>query len=355
PAAGGLPWALTAGLTSTALTLTALGWLWQRWRRAEQDLIAAATAQAQLAHQQLADVLDALPAGFELFDKDDRLVRSNAVLREMYPNIVQLLDQQPTFEAMVRHNHAAGGLPGLGESFEDWLAERLHTLRTPGSPILHQAAGGRWVRAHHRRLPDGGLIGVRVDVTEEVRQKEAAELAANRLSDAIEAISDGFAYYDADDRLVLCNERYRAVYGDLATMVVPGVTFEALVRRGLALGLFPQAAGHEQEWVAERVQQHRNPGPPFLQELPGNRWLNIDERRTRDGGVAGVRTDVTAMVRREQELQRLNDRLDAANTRLAQLSETDALTAIANRRQFDRRLAEEAARASRHGLPLALL
>jgi uncharacterized protein involved in exopolysaccharide biosynthesis len=56
-----------------------------------------------------------------------------------------------------------------------------------------------------------------------------------------------------------------------------------------------------------------------LQELPGNRWLRIDERRTRDGGVAGVRADVTALVRREQTLEGLNRELDASKSRLERL------------------------------------
>jgi diguanylate cyclase (GGDEF)-like protein len=113
--------------------------------------------------------------------------------------------------------------------------------------------------------------------------------------------------------------------------------------------------GREEAWLAERLHAHRNPVGPVLVELPGNRWLRIDERRTRDGGVAGVRTDVTELVHREQALRALNQRLDELNAELSRLSETDALTGLANRRHFDRRLAEEVSRASRHGSSLALL
>ena len=93
-----------------------------------------------------------------------------------------------------------------------------------------------------------------------------------------------------------------------------------------------------------------------MQELPDNRWLRIDERRTRDGGIAGVRTDVTELVRREQALTELNARLDEANLRLELMSDTDGLTAVPNRRHFDRRLAEEWSRLARHGgMALTLL
>jgi diguanylate cyclase (GGDEF)-like protein len=137
--------------------------------------------------------------------------------------------------------------------------------------------------------------------------------------------------------------------------MVPGTTFETISRHGLAHGQYPQAVGREEAWLAERLHAHHNPGGPLLQELPGNRWMRIDERRTRDGGIAGLRSEVTELVRREQELRRLNSRLDTLNGELAQLSDTDALTGLANRRHFDRCLAAEWVRAQRHQMPLALL
>jgi diguanylate cyclase (GGDEF)-like protein len=239
----------------------------------------------------------------------------------------------------------------------------MRSRRSTGSPsVVHRTDQGRWIRVHERRMGDGSVVGVRVDETELHEQqaaveaaRQAAERAANRLHDAIEALPDGFALFDAEDRLALCNRRYRAIYRDSAPVLVEGTQFEAILRYGIARGQYPQAQGREEAWIAERMHAHRHPGGPVLQELPDNRWLRIDERLTRDGGVAGVRTDVTELVRREQQLTRLNRELDAANARLAQLSDTDALTGIANRRRFDQKLAEEWARASRHATPLALL
>jgi diguanylate cyclase (GGDEF)-like protein len=160
----------------------------------------------------------------------------------------------------------------------------------------------------------------------------------------------------------MCNERYRAMYAESAPAIAEGKTFEELLRYGLARGQYPAAAGREEAWLAERLERHRNPRGPLLQELPGNRWLRIDERPTRDGGMAGVRTDVTDLIRRGQELERLNRERDAfaqqlheANKRLERLSETDALTGVANRRLFDRRLVEEWQQALKRGTPLALV
>jgi len=224
-------------------------------------------------------------------------------------------------------------------------------------------ADGSWRRITESRLPDGGILAFSIDITEQVHKSEdlddalrALEAASTRLRDAIEALPEGFALYDPDDRLVACNEHYREIYPAKAEAITLGARFEDLLRIGIARGQYPQAEGREEAWIAERLHRHRNPGPPLIQELPGDRWLRIDERRTRDGGVAGVRTDVTEMVRRERALTELNARLDEANLRLELLSDTDGLTALANRRHFDRRLAEEWSRLARHGgKPLTLM
>lgn len=327
------------------------------------DLVAAQAAltlarqDAEQARQRLVDAVDVLPAGFELFDADDRLVMVNRTALAMYPQLHDLVGQRPTFEQVVRTNHARGGLPWVHSeaALDAWLAQRQAERRQPGEPHVYQVDTHCWQRVHERRTREGGVVGVRIDVTEVMEGRAAAERARQQLRDAIDALPEAFALFDADDRLVLCNQRYREVYALSAALIEPGVSFEALLRHGLAHGQYPQARGREDAWLAERMHAHRQPGGPVLQELPDNRWMRIDERQTRDGGIAGVRSEVTELVHREQELTRLNQRLDLLNAELSRLSETDALTGLPNRRQFDRRLAEECSRAARHGMPLALL
>lgn len=130
-----------------------------------------------------------------------------------------------------------------------------------------------------------------------------ARAAEARLIDAIESISEGFALYDAEDRLVICNSRFREICGDATGLAVWGVTFEEQAWNSVRQGLVAAAAGREEEWVKERVERHRNPRGSFEQELSDGRWLLINERRTRDGGCVGVRTDITEIKRREAALQ----------------------------------------------------
>jgi PAS domain S-box-containing protein len=133
------------------------------------------------------------------------------------------------------------------------------------------------------------------------RKRAEAELgtAQTRLVDAIESASDGFALYDADDRLVVCNSKYREIYAISADLIVPGVSFEDILRKGVERRQYASAVGREEEWIRERLAQHRNPDGPIEQRLPDGRWLRIAEYKTRDGGTVGFRSDITTLKRRE--------------------------------------------------------
>ena len=145
------------------------------------------------------------------------------------------------------------------------------------------------------------------------REVEAANLreireARGRLTDAIESISEGFSLYDADDRLLLCNSRYRELlYPGLSDMITPGMSFETIVRQAVDRGLIRSAEGQKDAWVTERVTQHRSPGRPIVQRRSDDTWIRINERQTEDGGTVGVYTDITELKRREEELEQARD------------------------------------------------
>lgn len=319
------------------------------------EALQEARLAVEASQARLHDALDQLPVALELYDADDRLLLANRQTHEMFPLIGHMLEGHPTFEQVVRANHAAGGIPGLPCDIDTWVARRLAARQSPEGTEHVFRVDGRSLRVVERRLPDGGLIGMRLDISAEAQERENAEQARRQLQDAIEALPDGFAFFDADDRLVQFNQRYRSMYRESAPAIQPGVRLEDILRYGLDHGQYPQAVGDEAAWLAERLRTHHEPGPPLLQELPGNRWLRIDERRTRDGGVAGVRTDVTALVHREQTLAGVNRELDQANARLAEMLERDPDTGVGSAAALQRRLAEEWARARRHGPPLTLL
>ena len=123
----------------------------------------------------------------------------------------------------------------------------------------------------------------------------------DRLVSAVEALDDGFALYDAEDRLVLANRRYRAIYAASAEKMIPGTRFEDILRHGLNNGQYAEAVGREEAWLQERLAAHRD-ARPIQQTLGDGTVLQIVERPTDDGGRVGLRVDITAIKRAEERL-----------------------------------------------------
>ena len=154
--------------------------------------------------------------------------------------------------------------------------------------------------------------------------QEQIQAAEQRLSQAIEALSDGFVYFDRDDRLVICNDQYRAIYPLSAEAMVVGATFEDILRFGLENGQYAQGIDREEDWLTERMAAHWGGEVSIEQQLSDGRWLRIEERKTSNGGHVGLRVDITALKEQQKELW------NAART--------DELTGLANRRGLSERL-----------------
>ena len=131
------------------------------------------------------------------------------------------------------------------------------------------------------------------------RLEQASREAGAQLSLAIEALGEGFVLYDQDDRLVICNQRYRDIYAISAAAMVPGARFEDILRFGLAHGQYATARGREEAWLAERLAAHREPYSSHEQELGDGRWLQVIEQATPEGGRIGLRLDITERKRQE--------------------------------------------------------
>ena len=176
----------------------------------------------------------------------------------------------------------------------------------------------RWVRdqAIVLRRPDGRawrLVGAVSDVTDEKnreaelrRARDHAVAAQTMFEDAIATISEGFVLFDPDDRIVICNARYQEFFQELADMVRPGTSFEALLRAAVARGMFPAAEGDVDGWF-EKIRAHRrDPSGTRLQHLSSGLWLQISDRRTRDGSLVSIYTDITALKERERQAEEAN-------------------------------------------------
>jgi class 3 adenylate cyclase/HAMP domain-containing protein len=148
------------------------------------------------------------------------------------------------------------------------------------------------------------------------------ETARRRLVDAIENSSEGFAFYDPDDRLVLCNTRYKELlYPNTDIDIEPGTAFETIIRKAAEEGHIDDAEGRIDEWVAKRLALHNSPGKPWIQQRSGGQWILITERKTGDGGTVAIYSDITDLKQREEELTTKSNALEETNKRLKNAQE----------------------------------
>jgi two-component system cell cycle sensor histidine kinase PleC len=171
--------------------------------------------------------------------------------------------------------------------------------------MRHAAGHYVWMRARAQviRNPAGRvhMIGIAMDVTEQHRLAQRYAEADQRLADAIECTSEAFVLWDKHDRLVMCNAHFQQAYGLPDSVLVPG-TERAVVNAAAARPV-----------IERRLADDSRGGPSQTAEvqLADERWLQINERRTRDGGLVSVGTDITLLKRNQERLRESERRLMA--------------------------------------------
>ncbi len=189
---------------------------------------------------------------------------------------------ETTVDQMFRMRHADGSWV--------WLRARAEVQTEPGAIEPH-------------------LIGICIDVTEQKQLAEQSRTADLRLRDAIETISEAFVLWDSENRLVMCNSNYRALHNLPASAVRSGTPYSDVM----------SAARHPVISASPTIGSDANdPSSSYEAQLEDGNWLQISERRTKDGGFVSVGTDITALKRHEEKLMESERRLMATVADLRQ-------------------------------------
>lgn len=141
----------------------------------------------------------------------------------------------------------------------------------------------------------------------------AAVRQRNTVMTAIETIPDGFAFFDAQDRLVLVNQRYLEIFPDIAELMTPGRSFEDIARAQAKRATAEIGAGGSEAWVKEAIRRHREPQGMIERQFDNGTWLRIAKRKTPEGGTIAVYTDITDLKLRQAELEEARQGAEVAS------------------------------------------
>jgi signal transduction histidine kinase/ActR/RegA family two-component response regulator len=232
--------------------------------------------------------------------------------------------------ASAPHDEARIGRPVSRPLSQGVEPGRFTALRRTLYPSMHVVAVQDmgpamvgWEENEKRILyATGGLAALTVAIAALLmamqRQRDLAEAERARgrqlLESSIEAMSDGFVMWDDEDRLIVCNERYRDFYRASAPIIRPGVTLTEIMLYGAENGQYPQSGADKPAFVAEAVAHYRHPWntAPVERLLPDGRWILVTERRVPGGGSVGIRTDITQQKRAAADLTEARDQAAAA-------------------------------------------
>jgi signal transduction histidine kinase len=130
---------------------------------------------------------------------------------------------------------------------------------------------------------------------------------AAMLLQAIDNMSDGLIVLDAQDRFVLCNERYREFYPEVLDMFVPGTPLDEIID---VYSLRTRGQTDAAETFARQRNQAWRAGTSIEEVTPADLWIETRDYKTESGYWVGIRIDVTQRREAEQKLHDLNESLE---------------------------------------------
>jgi signal transduction histidine kinase len=258
-------------------------------------------------------------------DVGNAFIRGSALRRRPFDTAVGTDEAVSPIDGIprVRSHHSLDGDPAVvavalatDDILADWrVGAWRHLLGAAALAFGIALLGLRLVgQIRKRQQAEEALRAHGDDLKREIERRTLALSASEaRLLEAIETIPEAFVLFDAEDRLVLCNTAYRALYGLTEEVATPGTDYAQLVRFAVVQNRYTRPTRDVDGWLEELVAQRRAVGRKewrYRRQLSDGRWIEALERRTGDGGIVGLRVDVTE-ARRHEALQRDREKLAA--------------------------------------------
>ena len=271
------------------------------------------------ANAEIADLFAGADVGLALFDSDLSLLACNDLYRTLCGYLSSDMPMGTKLQELIRITFKRLNVPA--NEIDGKIVKIVDRL-TPGTAYTfrYTAPSGSTVEIRRRRLPNGTAVetarqidGPASNIDLNSQYEMIAEQSRSRLMHALDVMADGFALYDASDRIVLYNRKYVDYSPLVADVIMPGLPKETILRTSTSRGAFVLNGMTEEQYVQWRLEKHRNPREPYEIQLADGRWLLITEKRTNDGGIVGTRSDITELKLRELEMLRISKQLHARN------------------------------------------
>jgi len=289
------------------------------------------------------EAFDHLSLGIVIFDGKREVVFCNLRYREIYGLTPEQVKPGTPTSDLIRHRLRLG--LKIQESPEEYIRQRVGRPVAPHSSV-QEFADGRIIRYTVHPMTGGGGLATHEDITEGeemsarlkrqyelVREQEEKLQARNLQFDtAINNMSQGLCFFDADHRLIVCNERYIEMYDLPPGRVGPGTPLKEVVDLRFEAGSFPAMTRDEYLKWRSTVAISDKPSDSIV-ELKNGRTFLIRHRPMPDRGWVATHEDITE--KRHAELK------------IEHMAHHDALTELANRIRLNERLEQALAHASR--------
>jgi PAS domain S-box-containing protein len=268
---------------------------------------------------ELADIFAGADVGLALFDSSLALLACNSLYRTLCGYLESEAVTGRSLEDLMRITFHRLNVP---EAEIKSKIEKIVTSLDRGSAYTfrYNAPSGSVVEIRRRRLPNGTVVETARQTENPVSSIDLnsqyeliAEKSRARLMHALDVMADGFALYDSSDRLVLYNKKYVDYSPLVADIIMPGVAKVEILTESVRRGAFNLNGRTPEEYIAWRLERHRNPTEPIEVLGADGRWILITEKKTDDGSIVGTRSDITELKLREMEMLRISQQLHAKN------------------------------------------
>ncbi|WP_420414373.1 EAL domain-containing protein [Roseibium sp.] len=307
------------------------------------------TVALKAAYERILGALNAHPDPIVIYDADLRLVYRNdgyaASVTDNPSELVEGMRLRDVLLLAIEH----GRYPAAVGREEAWIEEILSPNSLSQEAENVELAGDVHHKLIRSRAANGDYVVIRLNSTELVREKRAAEAVQGRLIAALNAYPAPFVIYDSDDCLVVCNDAYRDSMSNKPDDLKVGMHRTEVARIAVRAGKIANAVGREEEWMSDAHQSMDVSKPVQDLELPGDIHHRLLRSRVENGDLVILRIDTTELVRQSRALEQNSEELKKANAEITHMALHDDLTGLGNRRYLAKQLEEFTIRRSQTG------